>query len=294
LTATPTINIDYDMWTLLCLCDPARFLSYWSYIFRFFNVSQSTFGLKIEGVNDSERYNLHKMISTYILTRDESILNLPDMSKRVIPYHLSPEHRAIYDQMENEWIASLGDESVSASVKVAQITRLRQLAISPKLLFSDYSGCDKIDTLVGILTDSKPTVVFTMFEQAAELVKERLNQNGISCETLTGKTKNRDNIIRRFGQGFHVLVATYGTGGESLTLTQAKRAIFLDYAWHPAGLKHAAKRIHRIGQSKEVEVIAIKSVDTIEEHIEDIIRTKGKMSVEELIRRMENGRYDIT
>ena len=290
LTASPTINADYDMWTLLHLCDPDRFSSYWSYVFRFFDVSQSTFGLKVEGVKDSERDNLHNMISTYMLARDESILNLPGMSKKVVLYELSPEHRAVYNQMENEWIASLGDESVSASVKVAQVTRLRQLAISPKQVLSGFAGYDKIDKLVEVVQESdKPTVIFTMFEQAAILAKERLNQNGISCETFTGETKNRDDIMRRFGQDFRVLAATFGTGGESLTLVQAKRAIFLDWAWHPAGLKHAAMRIHRIGQNDEVEIIAIKSVNTVEEHIEDIIRTKGKMSIQEILRRVSNG-----
>lgn len=286
LTASPTINYDQDMWGLLYLCDPARFVSYWSYIFRFFDVSQSPFGIKIGGVKETERYNLSNIASTYVLSRDESVLKLPNMSRGVVQYHLGDEHRSIYDQMEDAWVASLGDKSVSASVKVAQVTRLRQLAISPNLLFDDYSGRDKIDALAEIITDSKPTVVFTMFEQAAELVKERLSQGGISCETLTGQTRNRDDILQRFGQDFRVLAVTYGTGGESLTLTQAKRAILLDLAWHPAGLRHAAKRIHRIGQDEEVEMIVIKSVDTIEEHIEDIIRTKGKVSVSDLIRRM--------
>lgn len=289
LTATPTINADYDMWTLLHLCDPARFSSYWSHIFRFFDVSQSTFGLKIEGVKDSERDNLHRMISSCMLSRNESILNLPGMSKRVMPYRLGDEHRAIYNQMEEEWIVSLGDESVSASVKVAQITRLRQLSISPEMILSGFVGGDKIDKLVEVVRESDvTTVVFSMFEQAAEMVKDRLNQNDIFCETLTGRTRNRDDIIHRFGSDFRVLAATYGTGGESLTLTQATRVIMLDMPWHPAGAQHAVKRAHRIGQDKEVEVIAIKAVSTIEEHIYDIIRTKGRMIISDLIARYRN------
>lgn len=285
LTATPTVNADYDMWALLHLCDPARFSSYWSYVFRFFLVSDTGFGMKIESVKDSERENLLNMVSTYTLHRDTSLIDLPEMSKSVVSHILGDDHRKIYQEMEDKWVASLYDSSISASVKVAQITRLRQLAISPKLLFANYEGSDKIDTLIKIIRGRIDNiVVFTFFETAARVIKDRLD---VRCEILSGSVsgRERDSMIQAFGIDFRVLIATHGTGGEGLNLTQSTCAIFLDLTWHPAGNQHAMKRIYRRGQEEDVEVIVIKSIDTVEDFIFDTIRRKGRMTVNDLIYR---------
>ena len=295
LTATPTVNFDQDIWTLLHLCDPSRFSSYWDYIFRFFNVTTSGFGMKIGEVKESERDNLLKIISEYVLSRDESLLDLPDIKKASIRHILSASHREIYRQMEEEWIASLDDKSISADVVVAQITRLRQLAISPALIFPSYEGNDKIDTLISLIEKTQENiVVFTVFKPAVEFIHERLAKKGILSRMFTGSVsgKDREEIIRDFGKGFRVMIITLGTGGESLNLVQATRAMFLDLPWHEAGCRHAMKRIHRIGQDEDVEVTVIKSVDTIEDHIHDIIRRKGKMSVNELISQVKRRRRE--
>ena len=290
LTASPTINADFDMWTLLHLCDPERFLSYWSYIFRFFDISHTGFGMKIEGIKDSEKESFERVISTYMLRRDESVKELPNIKRRKIYYTLEDAHKCLYFGMEKDWVASLNGKEVSASVKVAQITRLRQLAISPKILFDTFYGRDKIDALVEEISasDGKIIAVFTAFEQAAKLACERLEQAGISSAVYAGTVsrKKRDELERRFGQDIRVLLITHKTGGESLTLTQATKAIILDMAWHPAGNRHSIKRIHRIGQDKEVEVVVIQSKNTVEEHMEDIVRDKGKMSVNDILNRM--------
>ena len=84
-----------------------------------------------------------------------------------------------------------------------------------------------------------------------------------------------------------MLLATHGTGGEGLNLIEADRVIFLDLAWHPAGNRHAQYRIIRPGQkAAQVEIIVIHSVDTIEDHISDIIRDKRKVTIEEIMSRM--------
>lgn len=286
LTASPTVNADYDMWALLHLCDPDRFSSYWSYIFRFFSVSDNGYGIKIEEVKKSEKENLLRMISPYVLRRDESEINLPKMSRREIIYTLGSDHRSIYQKMEDEWVASLDGKIVTADVKVAQITRLRQLVISPKILFPEYNGSSKIDTVAGIVHRSKDTIViFTSFAEAAQLVKDKLQSEGITCEVMTGKVsrKKRDKMVENLGVTFRVMVLTHGTGGEGLNLVKATKAIFLDLAWHPAGNVHAQKRIHRIGQNNDVEIIVVRAKDTIEDHIFDIIRKKGRMAANDLI-----------
>ncbi len=286
LTASPTVNADNDLWTLLHLCDPTRFSSYWSYIFRFFKVDSNGFGMKINGVKEEERDNLLKMTRHYILHRGQENVKLPRMKRREVIYVLPEAHRELYQPMEDEWVTSLNEEAISAPTKVAQVTRLRQLAIDPKLIFPDYTGPSKLGAVIDILDAcDKVAVVFTNFAEAAKLLKKTLLENGISCRSLTGdvSTSKRQGVLEGLGQDYRVLAVTHGTGGEGLNLVQATLAIFLDLAWHPAGNIHAQKRIHRIGQKFDVEVISIRSSDTIEDHIADIIANKGKMAINELI-----------
>lgn len=289
LTASPTVNADFDMWTLLHLCDPERFLSYWSYIFRFFDISHTGFGMKIEGIKDNEKENFERMISTYMLRRDESIIDLPEITRVKVAYGLYEPHQEIYDQMEREWVVNFDDKIVAANVKVAQITRLRQLAISPRILFPTYSGPDKIDVLVkDILKTNDTVVVFTFFEEAAVLACERLEQAGVPSAVYSGSVplNKRKELENRFGIDIRVLIVTHKTGGESLTLIQATRVIFLDLAWHPAGNRHALKRVHRIGQNKDITVEVIQSEGTVEQDMEALVRAKGKMRVNDLFDRI--------
>ena len=290
LTASPTVNADFDMWTLLNLCDPERFPSYWSYIFRFFEVSHTGFGMKVGEIKENERENFERMISAYMLRRDESVIKLPNIMRVKAQYELPEQHREIYNQMEKEWVVEFDDKTISVNVKIAQITRLRQLAISPRILFPSYSGPDKIDLLVHeILATDDTVVVFTSFAEAADLACERLEQAGIPSAVYSGAVplNKRKELEQQFGINIRALIVTHKTGGESLTLVQASRAIFLDLAWHPAGNRHAMKRIHRIGQQNQVVAEVIQSVDTVEMDMEDLVRLKGDMRVNELFRRIK-------
>jgi len=69
LTATPVVNLTGDLWTLLAMVDRRRFRGYWSFAFRFCEVTDDGYGLKVGGVRDEERDNLQRMISVYVLQR---------------------------------------------------------------------------------------------------------------------------------------------------------------------------------------------------------------------------------
>jgi SNF2 family DNA or RNA helicase len=241
-----------------------------------------------------------KILSQYVLHRgEEEVLKLPEIRYSVHVHEMEEDQKEIYDSMEKNMIASLSrtwtdisDSSISVDVVIAQITRLRQISISPSLVLPEYQGSDKIDSLVNLIhdnVDEKNIVVFTSFSSAAKLIEERLEVAGILAETISGDVPRykRDDLVRDFGKSFHVLILTHGTGGESLTLVQATMAIFLDLAWHPAGNKHAAKRIHRIGQDHNVDIVYLKSNCRIEDYMQEIIEKKGRMTSNDLIKRIK-------
>ena len=291
LTASPTINMAGDIWTLLNLCDPKRFSSYWGFVFRFCQVGHTGFGLKVGGIRDEEWDNLNRIITPYTLKR-EGMLDLPDPSRRVVLSPMSGEQSRLYDELEELGETEYGGAVVKALTDVSLITRQRQIAQSPELIFPGYDGPSKLDAMEGIIREREGQVVMlSQFAKIAVLAAEKLNAAGISAVYYTGGMTNqgRQDSLDKFRRGeAKVISLTHGVGGEGLDLVEADRAIFLELAWHPAGNKHALRRILRHGQrSDDVEIILIHVPDSIEDHVRDIVREKGRVTIEEIMRRRD-------
>ncbi|EUJ34343.1 helicase [Brochothrix thermosphacta DSM 20171 = FSL F6-1036] len=71
-----------------------------------------------------------------------------------------------------------------------------------------------------------------------------------------------------------VFLISLKAGGTGLNLTGASRVILYDLWWNPAVEQQAAARAHRIGQTKDVDVVRIISKGTIEENIRDLQQSK--------------------
>jgi SNF2 family DNA or RNA helicase len=307
LTANPTINNPQEIWSLLALCDPERFRSYWSFVYRFFEISTNGFGIKIGDVRRDERASLDDLVAPYLVRRQRDEvggLGVPPVRRRIVRHRMVGMQEAMYREFLATGRLTYGDRTVEAWMPLQKITRLRQLAISPKILFPDYDGPSKFDTLASVVTGEsrlyekgvttsrpgpRPTLVFAMQEAAVLLATEHLRARCISAEMLSG---SQSHLQRRSGidsfraGGATVLASTHGTGGEGLNLSEASRVIYLELAWHPAGNKQAQDRAARPGQEAEdVEVIVVHTADSIEDHILDIIREKKRVTWQELAKR---------
>lgn len=67
---------------------------------------------------------------------------------------------------------------------------------------------------------------------------------------------------------------------EGLTLTAATHVIFLDCEWAWDYVEQAYSRAHRIGQKNAVTVYFVVCTDTIDEYVQDVIKTKKAISEE--------------
>jgi len=288
ITASPTVNAAEDIWTLLSILDPLRFGSFWGFVYRFMYVEDDGFGLKIAGVKESEREALSNIIKPYILRRAEE-LKLAELKFRREEYDMHGTQAKLYDQMLKDMHCEYNNEEVKVWDKLAQITRLRQLALSPKLLYKNYKGPSKLDMLAGMIQEREgQVVIFAIYAKLVDLAVKVLKDAGISSVCVSGglSANQRSEALASFKSGeARVIILTHGTGGEGLDLVEADRAIFLEYAWHPAGNEHAAKRIHRYGQlSENVEIIFLHTMNSIEDHIYDIIMDKREVTIRELMK----------
>ena len=108
------------------------------------------------------------------------------------------------------------------------------------------------------------------------ILTKHLNRRKIEHLVLTGETRNRGRIIRRFNSEQHerVLLASLLAGGVGIDLTGASVVLHYDRWWNPAKENQATDRVHRIGQRRFVQVFKFITRDTIEERIDELIRTK--------------------
>lgn len=74
------------------------------------------------------------------------------------------------------------------------------------------------------------------------------------------------------------MVLSLKAGGVGLNLTGANHIIHFDRWWNPAVENQATDRAFRIGQQKNVLVHKFVSEGTIEEKIDEILRSKQKLT----------------
>jgi len=74
-----------------------------------------------------------------------------------------------------------------------------------------------------------------------------------------------------------VFLLSLKAGGTGLNLTGADMVIHYDPWWNPAAEEQAVDRAHRIGQTKEVEVVRLLVHDSIEEQVVSMSQAKRKL-----------------
>lgn len=131
----------------------------------------------------------------------------------------------------------------------------------------------KVEETVRIIKDEIPdneqALIFSNFKSALDVVARRIDKDLPSCkyEFLDGDTPDADRagILQRFREGkYHILLLTYGVGGEGLNLACANHVIRLEPWWNIARIAQADARVWRTGQKKKVHIWRILAEESIE------------------------------
>lgn len=119
-------------------------------------------------------------------------------------------------------------------------------------------------------TDDK-VLCFSQWTRMLDLVEERLVVEGFEFARLDGTQtiEERAEAVKMFQSRSkcRVFLISLQAGSTGLNLTVANRVFLLDSWWNPAVEDQAIDRVHRIGQKKDVEIIKMKIVNSVEERI---------------------------
>ncbi len=291
LTGTPIENSTIELWSIF------------DYIMPGFLGSVETFGKRYK-VNDFDEdtnkklENLNNLIKPFILRRKKKdvIKDLPDKIENNIYVELTKEQKKIYlaelENVNKQMQEILEGEGIKKArfLILKLLTKLRQICIDPRILFSNYDGgSGKIEEFIKcvkeIIANNHKILIFTSFKTALDIAREELNKNNISSYTIDGSvsSKKRMELVEKFNNDdTNVFFIMLKSGGTGLNLTSADVVIHLDLWWNPQAENQATDRAHRIGQKNVVEVIRFISKGTIEEKILEL-QNKKKILSDKLI-----------
>jgi SNF2 family DNA or RNA helicase len=124
-------------------------------------------------------------------------------------------------------------------------------------------------------------VVFSQWLRTHELIVRRLEKNGWGHVLFHGGVPGgkRGALVERFHQDpeCRVFLAT-DAGGVGLNLQHAASTIVnMDVPWNPAVLEQRIGRVHRLGQSRSVQVVNFVAEDTIEERMLSLLAFKRSL-----------------
>lgn len=313
MSGTMTGDKPDKLWSILNWLYPKDFSSYWGFRQDYIIESVGDGGYRsIIGVKNTD--HLHKRLDPFFVRHlkkakccehhAEGVMHwLPDKTYDTIEVVLNPKQRRIYDQMEQQMVTWLGeheDTPLTASVVIAQLTRLSQMALAtPKLVphvikkenplfYLDpdnepefyeeteirvqlESPSTKIDAVQELILDNpgKPFLVFSSSRQACYLAEEQLEKAGIKCRVLSGNTPQhkREAMIEDFQTGeFQVFIAVIAAASEGIDGLQnvCDTLIFLDRSWSTLENKQAEDRLHRGGQKNAVQIIDVIAENTVD------------------------------
>lgn len=218
--------------------------------------------------------------------RSEDVLDLPGLTIERVPVKLSGEQSLIYEELEEDLITRLSqDSTVTASLRVTQIVKLRQVC-GGYLIDDDGEtyevGRAKMRKLIPLVrSHDKPIVIFCCYSEEVIAIAEEMGRLVQRVATLTGKTKKKERpeLIRQFQAGeIDVLVCQIKTGGVGVDLYRSAVAIVYSMPHSYIDFSQAIKRIHRRGQTNDCRVFLLVVGNTVDEDCYLAIQRKQKVT----------------
>ncbi|CAH9127551.1 unnamed protein product [Cuscuta epithymum] len=144
------------------------------------------------------------------------------------------------------------------------------------------------------LDPTAKSIVFSQFSRMLHLLEEPLKAAGLKIQRLDGSmnANKRAQVIREFSipapEGATVLLASLKSSGVGVNLTMASSVYLFDPWWNPAVEEQAMDRVHRIGQRKEVRIVRMIALDTIEERILRLQEKKKSLTREVFMKKQSS------
>jgi non-specific serine/threonine protein kinase len=288
LTGTPVENRLTDLWSLFDFLNPGLLGGPQEFARSTVRMAKSTHGFA----------PLRRLVQPFILRRmktDPAVApDLPDKIEVPAWCHLSKRQASQYQRavkaMAQE-LAQAADPAQRQGVVLASLMRLKQICNHPSQFSGDATWMPEEsgkflrlrELCEGIRDRQERVLVFTQYREITGPLSDFLSgvfgRSGLVLHGGTAVAK-RQELVTKFQapDGPPFFVISVKAGGTGLTLTAASQVIHFDRWWNPAVEDQATDRAFRIGQTKNVLVHKFVCEGTMEERIDELIRSKKALA----------------
>jgi len=259
LSGTPIENNQADLINLICLIDKRADSS----------------SLKL--MSD---VSLSGYASNYILRRmkKDVLSDLKDFDEKVIHLHLSEKQEISYFKALSNLHKFKSDEYLSFFNQLKQICDLDP--VSGESCKIEYA----MEMIEKVKLSNEKIVIFSFWLEPLRALKNELDKIYLnSCSQIyegSLESSERDKLVYNFQNSDEpfVMLCSGKIASEGLTLTAANHVIFLNDWWNPSNNLQARDRVIRIGQTKKAFIYHLRTINTIESRLDEILKTKKEIN----------------
>lgn len=277
LTGTPVENHLGELWSLFEFLNPGMLGKA-----RAFKGMVATRG---DGaLDEGGRHLLGAALRPFFLrrTKEEVLPDLPPKVEQTLWCELEGSQKEAYDGMLDHYRAAIRGGSAGRFQVLRALLRLRQAACHPGLTDSDRRNemSAKLEVLLPhveeLVASGNKALIFSQFTSHLAVVREHLDNMGITYAYLDGSTRDREAVVRRFREepDCPLLLMSLKAGGLGLNLVEADYVFLLDPWWNPAAESQAIDRAHRIGRTRAVMAYRLIAKGTVEEKVVELQERK--------------------
>ncbi|KAF0977864.1 hypothetical protein FDP41_003186 [Naegleria fowleri] len=316
LTGTPLQNNLSELWSLLNFLLPSIFddLSAFNKWFDF-TKNQGTNNEYIANEKTQLISKLHNILRPFLLRRLKSDVDIGIPKKRefLVYAHMTQMQREYYEAVRKKDLAPIFQDEKTRKASTNNLLnilmQLRKICNHPFLIkeFESHSGeserasnkrflkecvenCGKFSLLVRMLENLKKNghkvLVFSLMTRFLDVLEDYIECRGdmkyCRIDGSIAQTE-REQKIKEFNENDDVFIFLLSTraGGLGINLTAADTVIIYDSDWNPQIDLQAQDRCHRIGQTRNVRIFRLLTLDTVEKKV--LQTATKKLKLERLI-----------
>uniref|UniRef100_A0A8C6WY02 SWI/SNF-related matrix-associated actin-dependent regulator of chromatin subfamily A-like protein 1 n=1 Tax=Neogobius melanostomus TaxID=47308 RepID=A0A8C6WY02_9GOBI len=268
LSGTPAMSRPAELYTQILAVRPTLYPRFHDFGVRYCDAKQMNWGWDYSG--SSNLAELKLLLEECLMLRrlkSEVLSQLPAKQRKVVTITI--------DGISNRTKAALS----AAAKELAKGHRNKTEEKEALLVFYNYTAEAKLEYITDMLECGREKfLVFAHHKLILDHITAELSKKDVSFIRIDGATPSAERQLRceKFQHSTkpYVAVLSITAANMGLTLHAADLVIFAELFWNPGVLIQAEDRVHRIGQTSNVNIHYLVAKGTADDHLWPLIQEK--------------------
>jgi SWI/SNF-related matrix-associated actin-dependent regulator 1 of chromatin subfamily A len=310
MTGTPILNRVEELYSLLNAIDPLEWDSYYDFVFRYCDAQKNKFGLYVGGISNDEElfFKLREQLMCRRLKKDV-LKQLPEKRRVTLSLAANKKDMAMTKEILEHQVELIiySLHKNDNNLQYAKSFLLSQGSASiADTLFEAYrlTGLAKIDALCSWMEEKingglEKLIIFGHHKGFLNRLQEKIEginekrakikekegeekQDPIGFMRIDGSTtkekrfKNQEEFQEN--KSCNIALLSINAANSGLTLTAASVVVMGELPWTPGVSRQAEDRVHRIGQTMNVDIYYTIAEETFDGALWNMLQNKSRVA----------------